>query len=390
MNQLWIILVKEIRDNLRDKQSLFYSLVFGPILMPMLMFGPLIQKANKQDVDFERPLELRVAGGEHAPNLLRYLKTRNIDAVAVDGDYADRIRSGEWDVVLEIPPDFGEAFSAGEPAPLTVYYNSAGSDAGSRQKRLKSALDAYNAQIRGLRYFARGIDEFIFTPLSISERDLSPEISKITKTIILVLPVILLLPMVMGGLYLAVDITAGERERLSLEPLLSLPIKRSLLVFGKYGAILSFVLISMVIPLIVIYVSLWFLSNETITSTFDFSGRTFLIAAMLHFPVALMMASVLLFIAAFARSTKEAQALLGAVILLPLLPAIILGITDVPRQLATIALPLLGQYQILGGVIIGESVPLLYYGVSMAGALLVALVLLFGSIQLYSKESILH
>lgn len=390
MNQLWIILTKEIRDNLRDKQSLFYALLFGPILIPMLLFGSLIQEANKQDIDFERPLELQVTGGEYAPNLLRYLKTRNIDAVAVNGDYTDRIRAGELNVVLEIPPDFGETFSAGEPAPLTVYYNSARSDTGSGQKRLKSALDAYNAQVRGLRYFARGIDESIFTPLSITERDLSPETSKITKTITFMLPVILLLPMLMGGLYLAVDITAGERERLSLEPLLSLPIKRSLLVLGKYGAILGFVLISMLIPMLVIYLSLWFLSNETITSTFDFSGRTFLIAAMLHFPVALMIASVLLFIAAFARSTKEAQALLGAVTMLPILPGIILGMIDVPRQLATMAVPLLGQYQILGSVITGESVPLLYYGASMAGALLLALVLLFGSIWLYSKESILH
>lgn len=389
MRPLWIIAAKEIHDNLRDTRSLLYSLLFGAVLLPALLLGPLIFQVNKHDVDAEHAEALPVAGAGHAPNLVRFLETRHLDAVEAETDYAARIRAGDLKLVLEIPPDFTDAFPAGEPAPLVIHYDSAGHDSKTLKNRLRSALEEYAARIQNLRYLARGLDERVFKPLDIAERDLADEDDR-QIAIALMLPFLLFMAMIIGGFYLAVDITAGERERLSLEPLLALPVKRVTLVLGKYAATLVFLLASLTTALIVAFALFTFLSNEAFSNAYDLSARAFLIAGAIHLPAALMLGACLLFIAALARSTKEAQTLLSLAMLVPMLPFFVLQFMDIPRGLAAAATPVLGQYRIVEQVITGEAVPALYYGASIAGALAAALVFLRATVWLYSKESILQ
>lgn len=389
MNRFWAIVRKEIRDNLRDKRSLFFALLYGPLLLPALLIGPMIYTVQQNTIDFEQPRTIAVVGAEHAPNLLAFLQTRNIDTRTAPENYRERIRNNELELVLEIPPAFAEAFVAGEPAPLGLHFYSGNDSSRNLHRRVKSALDSYHQRIRSLRFMARGVDENIFTPLHISERDLSQDRGSM-ELMGRILPFLLLFSMMMGGFYLAIDSTAGERERLSLEPLLGLPVRRVTLVLGKYTAILVFVLTSLVLPLVASFVLFGFINDEAFNNAFDFSARTFLIAGVVHLPIAFLMTAMLFTIAAVTRSTKEAQTHLGIAMLVPMLPFFALQFLNLPRDLNTMWVPILSQYQIMERVVVGDSLPLTFYALSAAGTLLLTVLLVIVSIRLYSKESLLQ
>lgn len=389
MSRFWTIVRKEIQDNLRDKRSVFFALLYGPLLLPALMIGPMIFTVHKHSIDFEQPQTIAVAGAEHAPNLLAFLKTQNLDTKTAPENYRERIRNNKLELVLEIPPAFSEAFVAGEPAPLVLHFHSGDDSSKNLHRRVKSALDGYHHRIRSLRFLARGVDESIFTPLSISERDLSRDGGSM-EFMGLMLPFLLLFSMMMGGFYLAVDSTAGERERLSLEPLLGLPVRRATMVLGKYTAILAFVLTALVLPLVASFVLFGFIKDEAFNNAFDFSARTFLIAGAVHLPIAFLMTALLFTIAAVTRSTKEAQTHLGIAMLVPMLPFFALQFLNLPRDLHTMWVPMLSQYQIMERVVVGDSLPAAFYALSAASALLLTALLLIASIRLYSKESLLH
>ncbi|WP_024460441.1 ABC transporter permease [Marinimicrobium sp. LS-A18] len=389
MRSFWVILLKEIRDNLRDRRSMFFTLLYGPLLLPALMIGPLVFNVNKFSVDTEQPLSVAVFGRERAPNLMAFLAEHNINTEATEENFIEPLRRGDLPLVLEIPEDYEPALRNARPAPVVIHYHSGDDDATQQRRRLRAVLDGYDARLRSLRFLARGMDEQVFDPLHISERDVSTQVPG-EAFMGLILPFMLLFSMMMGGFYLAVDTTAGERERLSLEPLLALPVPRWQLVLGKYVAILAFVLMSLILPLISGFVLFGLLDDGVFTSRYDFSASTFVAAAFLHLPVALLMTAFLFVIAAFARSTKEAQTQLGIAMLVPMLPFFLLQFLNIPEQSLTMAIPLLGQYQLMTQLVNGQSIVPLHWVLSSVSCVVLAVLLMSLAVRRYRHESILQ
>ena len=389
MRSFWVILLKEIRDNLRDRRSMFFTLLYGPLLLPALMIGPLVFNVNKFSVDTEQPLSVAVFGRERAPNLMAFLAEHNIITEATEENFIEPLRRGDLPLVLEIPEDYEPALRNARPAPVVIHYHSGDDDATQQRRRLRAVLDGYDARLRSLRFLARGMDEQVFDPLHISERDVSTQVPG-EAFMGLILPFMLLFSMMMGGFYLAVDTTAGERERLSLEPLLALPVPRWQLVLGKYVAILAFVLMSLILPLISGFVLFGLLDDGVFTSRYDFSASTFVAAAFLHLPVALLMTAFLFVIAAFARSTKEAQTQLGIAMLVPMLPFFLLQFLNIPEQSLTMAIPLLGQYQLMTQLVNGQSIVPLHWVLSSVSCVVLAVLLMSLAVRRYRHESILQ
>lgn len=389
MKAFWIIVLKEIRDNLRDRRSMFFSLMYGPLLLPALMIGPLVFNVNKHTVNFEQPLSVAVAGSERAPNLMRFLSEHNINVVEAKEDFLPLLREGGQTLVLEVQPHYGESFQSGEPARLALHYNSAEDGADQERRRLRGVLDQYHEQMRRLRFLARGMDPQVFQPLQVSEHDLSMEMGG-EVMVGLMIPFLLLFSMMMGGFYLAVDSTAGERERLSLEPLLVLPVSRVQLVLGKFTAVLSFVLISLLAPLLSAFFLFNLLDDGGFTSQYDFSSMTFVTAGVLHLPVAFFLTAFLVMIAAFARSTKEAQTQLGLAMMVPMIPFFVLQFMDLPKNALTMATPLLGQYQLMGSIVQGQDIAGVQIGLSMVSTTVIAALFLLLTIHRYRQESLLQ
>ena len=386
---LWVVVTKEVVDNLRDKRSLFFALIYGPVLMPLLMVGPLLVNVNKHDLSMDQPKALMVYGLEGAPNLANFLVRHKFRVQPAPDNYLQALKEGRLDLVLQVPNEFGDQLQAGKPASLIIHYDSARDASNQSRRQLESVLEAYNRQLRQLRYLARGLDPALFEPLAVRSQDLSERPEQL-KFIAHLIPFLLLFSMMMGGFYLAVDSTAGERDRQSLEPLLSLPLSRFTLVLGKYLALLCFVLLSLVLPLVSSFLLFSFLPPAAFGHSLNLGWSSFWVALMASLPLAFMLSAFLLAIAAFARDTKEAQTHLGMAMLFPMLPFFALQFMSVPRDATTMLVPVLGQFQIMELAVVGNPVPGHYLLNAALGALALTLVFLAAALHLYKRESLLQ
>src|SRR5690606_12007884 len=215
MSAAWTVCRKELLDNARDRRTLFSAFVFGPLLGPVL-FAVLINVMVAQTVSTaESPIEVPIVGSELAPNLVEHLEARGIEVAPDHGlekfaDAADAVQNGRHDAVLLIDPDYAERFSAGETARVTLVYDRSNTRAGSRVQRIRGAVSSYAQQLGTLKLIARGVDPDVLSTVMLDELDVSTAAGR-SVVLLGMLTYFLLLATLVGGFYLAIDSTAGER-----------------------------------------------------------------------------------------------------------------------------------------------------------------------------------
>lgn len=389
MNKLISIFKKEILDNIRDRRSLFFAVFYGPVLLPLIIAVSMFGSYKQFAIDFEEISELPVINAELAPNLVDFLYKNNIDVITAPENYEEALRESEIEVVLKIEEDYGEKLSQGKPAPLTLYSNDADKESGKAARKISTMLNAYERTIDSLRMQTRGIDPDIFNSISVDEVDVS-EGGLAGQMISSLFPFLLIMSMVTGGFYLAIDTTAGERERNSLEPLLSLPIKREFLVFGKYLALVFFITISAVLTVITLSVVFNFMPTEVFAGTLHFDPLTLFTGLLLASPLILLIGSLLMSVAAFTRSTKEAQTFLGILMVLPMAPFFLLQFMNIKSANIIMLMPMMSQYKLLEKAAKNESIESMHILLSFAGTLGAAALLLMLAFWLYRQDRILQ
>ena len=390
MRGVGIVLVKEVLDNLRDRQTLFYALLFGPVLLPLLLGGALVASVQQLSIDFDEVTELAVDGAALAPNLIAFLHRNNVDAVPAPaaGDIVRAVRLGEVPLVLSIDARFEEALRAGRPAPLTLHVDESDKASSKAARRVGALLDAYGRTLNVLRLQHRGIDPALFDSLDVIVDDVSSEGAG-GQMLASLLPFLFIMSMVMGGFYLAIDTTAGERERRSLEPLLTLPLARRDIVLGKFGATLLFVALSVLLTATSVWVLFRLFPLDALGGQIRFDAPTVARALALAAPLAPFVAALLIAVSAFTRSTKEAQTYLGLLMVVPMAPFFVLQFLSIRPSAGAVSVPMLGQYLLLEQATLGERVPPLFAALSVAGTLAAALALLALACRLYARERVL-
>ena len=384
-----VVMFKEIIDNLRDRQTLFYALLFGPVLLPLILGGSLVASFKQLSIDFDEEHELSVVNSELAPNLMQFLYSNNINVVEAPADITQSVRYGDTNVVLEIPEDFAELLRQATPAALTLYVNSADKESSKAARRITAILDVYERTISTLRLQHRGINPATFDTLQIIQNDVSSEGAN-GQLMASILPFLFIMSMVMGGYYLAIDTTAGERERQSLEPLLSLPLSRTAIVFGKYGATLCFVTLSSALTAISVYTLFRVFPVELMNGQIRFDGATISRAFLFASPLLFFISALLITVSAITRSTKEAQTYLGLMMIIPMAPFFILQFLTVRSTTSTMPYPMLSQYQLLESVVLDNDIPWQHIALSVTGTLLATALLLTLASYLYRRERILN
>ncbi|MEO7251307.1 MAG: ABC transporter permease, partial [Arenimonas sp.] len=248
MNALLTVWAKELTDLFRDRRTLMISLLMGPLLMPALLLGIGKLASDRVTSQLEKPLDVPTIGASNAPNLVAWLQGQNIVIKAAPEDANEAIRSQREDVVLRIGPRFGQQWRSSLPATVEILHDSSRQDAQIPVQRLQNLLQNYNQNVGALRLVARGISPTVAQPLRVDDRDLATPEARRGQALAF-LPYMLILFSFLGGSYLVIDATAGERERNSLEPLLATPAKRSTIMSGKILAACTFGVISMVLTL---------------------------------------------------------------------------------------------------------------------------------------------
>ncbi len=391
MSAIRAVFWKEVIDNFRDRRTLMSALIMGPIFGPVL-FAFVINLSVKQSLsDASVETAVPVIGREFAPNLLRFLASENI--VATEGpasraEAIEAVKSGENDLVLVIPDDFGDDIAASIPATIEVVSDQANTQAERESRRILRALRTYNQQIASMRLVARGISPGVMRPLNIDTVDVSTPSGR-SAILLGMLSYFFLFALLTGGMNLAIDATAGERERGSLEPLLCLPVVRDHLIYGKILATCVFMAISLSLSLMTFFFVLRFLPLQELGMTPNFGAPQAVIAFLLLLPFALLGASLMTLVASFTRSYKEAQTWVSVVLLAPTLPILVVSILMVRSTTELMLVPSLSQHLLLVGLIKNEPLNFLDIATSVSSTLFLGALCALLCARLYRREGLL-
>ena len=391
MKTVRTVFFKEVMDNFRDRRTLLTALLMGPLFGPIL-FAFVINLAVEQSLsNDDEALDLPVIGQEHAPNLIAYLQSSNInikDGPVTREAAIEAVKNGEHDVVIVIPETFGEDFSELVPATVELITDQANNQAERETRRARRALRQYNQELAAMRLTIRGVSPQILRPLNIDEVDVSTPSGR-SALLLGMLSYFFIFALLTGGMNLAIDATAGERERGSLEPLLCLPVKRDHLIFGKIFAAVFFMAMSLSLSLTCFFFALKFMPLVELGMTPNFGPLVVVTAFLLLLPFALVGASLMTMVASFTKSFKEAQTWVSVVLLAPTLPILIVSILMVRPSTALMFIPSLSQHLLLVGLIRNEPVNTLHVVVSVGGTLAIGAILTWISARLYRREGLL-
>ena len=385
------VMLKELRECFRDRRTLVNSLLIGPILAPLFFILVLKLALARSVSGQDEAAPVTVVNAAEARNLVQQLREHGLDVSLREGTERD-IRAwiaGENElVVLRVPDSYGDRFTAGQPAPVQVFADGADSKSGKHAARLKEAIAAYGASVASLRLLARGISPVVVQPIVIDDIDVSTPSARATL-LLGMLSYVILLATLMGGLYLAIDATAGERERGSLESLLTVPAVRDHLIYGKIAATAVMMLVALAFVCASIALSLEAVPLETFGMSANFGPdvvwRVFLAVA----PFALVAAALLTVVASFTRTYKEAQSWLGIVLLVPTVPIAVASVLAVAPQAPLMLVPSLSQHLLIQGLIRGEPLPGAWAILAGASCLALGVALSWVAGRLYRREAIL-
>ncbi len=391
MNAILTVLRKEFRENLRERRTVISALLFGPVFVPVLfatMLGTMMRHGVAQG---DAPLRLAVSHVERAPNLVSQLVQHDVTVVPTSYDDADAraaVESGRYKQVLLIPPEYAAELAAGLPAPLRLYMDSSSGPDQSSTARLQSLLEQYGSSLARLRLLARGVNPLALSPVALQDIDVATPASR-SVLALGALSYLIILTMLMGGLYLAIDATAGERERGSLEPLLTLPVRREHLIYGKILAACAFMLLSLTLTVTALTVALRLVGLERFGMSVNLGPATTLATILCCAPLAPLGAALMTIVAAYTRSYREAQTYVGLTLLVPTLPLIFAGAEGLRASAWLMTVPSLSQHFLIMRLLRAEPIPALYLALSVGttlafGALLTAL-----AGRLYRREALL-
>ena len=385
LSQALAVMRKELRDGVRDRRAVF-SLLFGAAVGPLLVGAILTFMAGR--VRDAQDVSIPVVGGTHAPALVQWLRQQpGVTVTPGPANPEEAIRSQAEDVVVVIPDDYEIEFAAYRPVEISVVADSSRTAARPKQQRVRALLGRYGAEVAALRLVARGVSPAVITPVRPVEVDIASSQQR-AAMILDFIPLYIMLAAFTGGMLLATDSTAGERERGSLEALLVTPASRGAVATGKWLASAAFALVSVALTTIlcVVVVNRIPLQDLGVRLFIDNWKVAGLVGVVL--PMCALAPAIQLYLSTFAKSFKEAQSYLGFLVLLPMLPRLIGSLAPIKGQWWMYATPFLGQHLLLADIMGGKPMPAVHVVLSVAATLALAALMLQGFTRLLRRERI--
>jgi sodium transport system permease protein len=369
-----VVLRKELVDALRDRRTLL------AVLLGSVAIGPLVLVLLSAFVaDLERRAERRevfAVGIDQAPTLRNYLERQSFRVVDAPPDYEARLaRNRLDDAVLVVGAGFEAALVGGEAPRVEIVGASTSPGAQAGSARIARLLQGFQQEQATLRLAWRGVSPGLVDVLRTDERDLAPPAARASR-LAAVVPFFVLMAVLYGALHAALDSTAGERERGSLEPLLATPAPPAGLVLGKWGAAAAVAMLIALLGSMSFLPASWWLRSESLAAMFRFGWREALLFLALLLPLAGALAALLMAIAIRSRSVKEAQASATLVVLgVSLLPLVTLF--DQRGEAAwQLWVPALAQVTLMGRVLRGEAAAVWELALPLAASVVLAAVCL--------------
>lgn len=378
------VFVKEALDAVRDRRSLTSALsfaLFGPLVLGMAL--ATIAKKSGDD----GPLKVAVAGAAHAPSLIQFLEQNRVEIEAPPADIQAAVRRGDLKLALVIPPDYGKDFRASRPARVELVHDASRMGSGTQVRRVERLLNRYNGQVAGLRLSARGVSPGVVQPVRLSQIDLSSAASRAALALGS-FPIFLLMSAFIGGMSVAIDTTAGERERGSLETLLVHAVPRMDLVVGKWMASVVFNLLAVVLTLLFSFLVLRWDRLQRMDLPVAMSVDDALRFLALLLPLALLVPALQMLIALFARSFKEAQTQLSLLMFVPMVPGMMLSFQSFEPKPWMRVVPIFGEQILMGDLLRGKEIDPTTLALTAAATLALTVVCIVATARMMQHERI--
>ncbi len=382
MHTIVTIFLKELRATLRDRKTLISAILLPAIAMPLLILG--VTRLQKRLNERDNAKKLTVALIDPSADLRRSLQDSSI-SYRTDVSLAaarDSVAKEQFDAAVRIVP----AKDSLLPEEVQLLYKSTNL---SVEKRLSRLLDAYkDTRIReGLQ--RRGLDESLLTPVIVQSVDVASTQEQIGILAGGFLPYIFLLFCYLGCLYPAIDLITGEKERGTIETLLTVPVSRLNILIGKMLCISVTGVVAAIMTIAGLFASLHFMSEvpKEILSTIEdiLSFRFILMLFAMMIPLSLFFAGVLSAIVVRASSFKEAQSFATPLMFVVIIPAMIALMPGMKLSWDTAFIPILNIALATKEIIAGTIQPGMYAAI-VASLTLVAILAILLSVRQFSNE----
>jgi sodium transport system permease protein len=384
LRQIATVLRKELTDGLRDRRSVVSALLF-PLLMPALitfLFNTLAERERQAD-----DIDIPVVGAPAAPGLIAWIERRGFDVVEGPTDPQEAVRAGTHDFVLVIPEDYADDFARGSTAEIELVLDGSRKEAHSAIRRVRGLVRSYGRMVGALRLVARGVSPQVGHPVALEDVDVASA-RKRAATLFVFIPMFVILAAFMTGMHVAIDSTAGERERSSLEPLLVNPVPRTAVVLGKWLATVAFSGVGISLILTSLTLALQRMPLQELGLQLELGPAEIVGVLAATLPLAFFASGLQILVATFARSFKEAQTYVSMLIFLPMVPYFIASVSSLGTQPWMIPVPALGQQVLLTSVLGGEKVSFLSFLVSGSSSLFLGLLCVWVTARLFQRERI--
>jgi sodium transport system permease protein len=309
MNQwqaTWTVFAKELKDALRDRRTLlalfFTSVAMGPLMLVLLssLVGMYEKRAEAR--------EIVTIGLADAPTLRNYLERQTFVIKVAPADWETRLKDNKLgDPVVVVPRHFEDDLAHGQAPRIELVYSSANGRAQAAVGAIQRLLQGFGQEQASLRLIARGVAPGVMTASTVDEHDIADNAARAAELTAIV-PMFVLMAVLYGALNAALDTTAGERERGSLEPLLATPASRTALVVGKWGAVFALGLLIAVLSCLSFMPAQGLLRSDALAALFRFGWVEAAWFIGLLAPLAAALSAVMMAIAIRCKTFKEAQA----------------------------------------------------------------------------------
>ena len=390
MSIMRIIAKKEFRDGVRDKRALL-SAFFFPLSAPLFIYFLLNAVIEMSQVD--ETVSVPIYGADAAPGLIAYLTEAGIDVDHRDPQTLDEVKSQVADQTLDfalmIPEDFQNTMVSYQPPDLLIVSDSSRNDVAAQVGQLRRVLNQYNQELISLRLIARGVSPKV----TIGARPISIDVAsdqKRTASVLNFIPIYVLMAAFVAGLGIAIDGTAGERERKSLEPLLINPIRPIDIIFGKWFASGTFALLGMLATLVLCVVAMFALPIEEIGLSFEISTKQAQALLMVSLPVPYIAASLQILLGLFAKSFKDAQSYIGILVILPMVPVIIRQFMPFVTEPWMAGIPIFAQSVLMMDVLAGSGYSFLGLSLALVSGFVASALLCLVAARLLTTERMIQ
>jgi sodium transport system permease protein len=386
MQQLLVVVRKEVKDAFRDRRAIM-TIVLSAAISPILIGFMMNRLADRQrQLD---DITVPVVGMEHAPAFVDWLRQQTgVTLVEGPSDPEAAVRDRNEDVVLVIPEEFQQKFRSSAPAPVRIISDGSRQTARPKVTRVRQLVQRYSSEIGTLRLVSRGISPAIASPVALEDVEVSSAQQR-AAMILSFIPMFIVLAAFAGGMQIAMDSTAGERERGSLEPLLVNPAPRHVFAAGKWLAATVTSILSVLLTTTIVLAMLRFIPMQEFGIRFRVHPQqvAWLLAAVL--PMSFLASAIQTYLATFAKSFKEAQSYMGLLIILPMLPGFLASLYPMSGQPWMYPVPIIAQQVLAGDVVAARATPWWAFVVAAGAAMGLALVLVHLTTRLLQRERII-